>query len=52
MDLDRSSYQDSGPGPARELLLKNGIHFVVEGHLPHTHPDGAAIRLPVLKASP
>ncbi len=45
-DLIRLSYLDNGPLLAREFLLKSGIHFVVEGHLPHTHLDGAAIRLP------
>lgn len=45
-DLVRLSYLDNGPQLAREFLLKSGIHFVVEGHLPHTHLDGAAIRLP------
>lgn len=45
-DLVRLSYLDNGPLLAREFLLKSGIHFVVEGHLPHTHLDGAAIRLP------
>lgn len=45
-DLVRLSYLDEGPLLAREFLLKNGIHFVVERHLAHTHLDGAAIRLP------
>lgn len=45
-DLVRLSYLDNGPLLAREFLLKSGIHFVVEGHLPHTHLDGAAIKLP------
>lgn len=45
-DLIRLSYLDDGPQLAREYLHKSGIHFVVEGHLPHTHLDGAAIRLP------
>lgn len=45
-DLVRLSYMDNGPLLAREFLLKSGIHFVVERHLPHTHLDGAAIRLP------
>ncbi|MBI5018220.1 MAG: ImmA/IrrE family metallo-endopeptidase [Deltaproteobacteria bacterium] len=45
-DLARLSYLDEGPLLAREFLSKNGIHFVVEPHLPHTHLDGAAIRLP------
>lgn len=45
-DLVRLSYLDNGPLLAREFLLKNGIHFVIEKHLTHTHLDGAAIRLP------
>lgn len=45
-DLVRLSYLDNGPLLAREYLLKSGIHFVVEAHLPHTHLDGAAIKLP------
>ena len=44
-DLVRLSYLDNGPLLAREFLLKNGIHLVVEGHLPNTHLDGAAIKL-------
>lgn len=45
-DLVGLSYLDNGPLLAREYLLKSGIHFVVEAHLPHTHLDGAAIKLP------
>lgn len=45
-DLVRLSYLDNGPLLAREFLHKHGIHFVVEAHLPHTHLDGAAIKLP------
>jgi HTH-type transcriptional regulator/antitoxin HigA len=45
-DLVGLSYLDKGPLLAREYLLKSGIHFVVEAHLPHTHLDGAAIKLP------
>ncbi len=40
------SFLEEGPLLAREFLSKNGIHFIVEPHLPHTHLDGAAIRLP------
>jgi len=45
-DLVRLSYLDNGPLLAQEYLHKNGIHFVVEQHLHHTHLDGAAILLP------
>ncbi len=44
-DLVRLSYLDNGPLLVREYLNKSGIHFVVEAHLPHTHLDGAAIKL-------
>jgi len=45
-DLVHLSYLDNGPLLAREFLHKHGIHFIVEAHLPHTHLDGAAIKLP------
>ena len=45
-DLVRLSYLDNGPLLAREFLHKHGIHFAVEAHLPHTHLDGAAIKMP------
>jgi HTH-type transcriptional regulator/antitoxin HigA len=45
-DLVGLSYLDDGPRLAQEYLHKNGIYFVVEPHLPHTHLDGAAIRMP------
>lgn len=45
-DLIRLSYLDNGPQLAREYLHKSGIHFTVEPHLPRTHLDGAAIKLP------
>ena len=45
-DLVKLSYFDDGPLLAKEFLLKNGIHFVVEPHLPKTHLDGAAMHLP------
>lgn len=45
-DLVRLSYLENGPLLAREFLQKNGIRFVIEKHLAHTHLDGAAIRLP------
>src|SRR5690606_14457409 len=44
--LARFSYLDSGPLLAKEFLNKNGIHLVCEAHLPKTHLDGAALRLP------
>lgn len=45
-ELARLSYLDEGPRLAREFLQKNGIHFVVERHLPRTFLDGGAFRLP------
>jgi len=45
-DLVSLSYLDEGPLLAQEYLRKNGIHFVIESHLKHTHLDGAAIRMP------
>lgn len=45
-DLVKLSYLAEGPLLAKEFLLKNGIHFVMEPHLKTTHLDGAAMRLP------
>ena len=45
-ELARLSYLDSGPLLAREFLNKSGIHVIFERHLPKTHLDGAALRLP------
>jgi len=45
-ELARLSYFSSGPTLAKEFLNKNGIHLVCERHLPKTHLDGAAIKLP------
>lgn len=45
-ELVKLSFLEDGPLLAREFLQKNGIRFVVEPHLPKTHLDGAALRLP------
>lgn len=45
-DLIHLSYLDKGPLLVRDYLRKSGIHFVLEDHLPHTHLDGAAFKLP------
>lgn len=45
-DLVKLSYLADGPLLAKEYLLKNGIHFVVEPHLKSTHLDGAVMLLP------
>lgn len=45
-ELVRLSYFEAGPTLAKELLQKHGVHLVVERHLPKTHLDGAALRLP------
>ena len=44
-EVVRLSFFDNGPLLAREFLSKNGIHLIVEGHLPKTYLDGAAMRL-------
>ena len=44
--LAKLSYLDAGPKLAVEFLNKNGIHLIVERHLPRTHLDGAAMKLP------
>ncbi len=44
--LAQLSYLDAGPKLAGEFLNKNGIHLVIERHLPKTHLDGAAMKLP------
>jgi len=45
-ELAKLSYLESGPRLAKEFLGKVGIHLVLERHLPHTHLDGAAMKLP------
>ena len=45
-DIATLSYLDSGPQLAKEFLNKCGIHVIIERHLPKTHLDGAAIKLP------
>jgi HTH-type transcriptional regulator/antitoxin HigA len=45
-ELAKLSYLESGPRLAKEFLGKAGIHLVIERHLPHTHLDGAAMKLP------
>jgi len=45
-ELAKLSQYDEGPLLARDWLLENGIHFVVERHLQQTHLDGAALRHP------
>ncbi len=45
-ELARLSYLNAGPLLAKEFLNKNGIHLVYERHLPKTHLDGAALKLP------
>ena len=45
-DLANLSYLDDGPLLAREFLNKSGIHMICERHLPKTHLDGAALKLP------
>lgn len=45
-ELVKLSYFDSGPLLAKEYLNKSGIHMICERHLPRTHLDGAALKLP------
>ena len=45
-ELAKLSYLESGPRLAKEFLGKAGIHLALERHLPHTHLDGAAMKLP------
>lgn len=45
-ELVRLSYLGEGPRLAKEFLNKNGIHLIVEPHLPGTFLDGAAMKLP------
>lgn len=45
-ELVRLSFLNQGPRLAKEFLNKNGIHLVVERHLPGTFLDGAAMKLP------
>lgn len=44
--LAQLSYLDAGPKLAGEFLNKSGIHLVFERHLPKTHLDGAAMKMP------
>ena len=44
--LVQLSIFETGPLLAKELLNKHGIHVVIEPHLPKTHLDGAAMKLP------
>lgn len=40
------SWAESGPRLAKEFLAQYGIHLIYLPHLPRTHLDGAALRLP------
>lgn len=45
-ELARLSYLATGPQLAKEFLNKSGVHVIFERHLPKTHLDGAALKLP------
>jgi HTH-type transcriptional regulator/antitoxin HigA len=45
-ELAHLSCLESGPAVVREYLNKNGVRLVIERHLPRTHLDGAALKLP------
>jgi HTH-type transcriptional regulator / antitoxin HigA len=42
----RLSWSESAPRLAKEFLAQHGIHLIYLPHLPRTHLDGAALRLP------
>ena len=42
----RMSVLEAGPIQARDLLAQHGVEVEYVGHLPRTHLDGAALRLP------
>jgi len=44
-DIARLSYFEDGPKLAQEFLAKQGIHLIIERHLPKTYLDGAAMLL-------
>lgn len=44
-ELTRLSFLRNGPLAAREYLAAAGIRMVIEPQMPHTHLDGAAMRL-------
>lgn len=45
-EVAQLSWADDGPRLAKEFLGHHGIPLIVLGHLPRTHLDGAALRLP------
>jgi len=45
LELVKLSYFEQGPLLAKQFLNKAGIHLIIEGHLPKTRLDGAAILL-------
>ncbi|MCE2467225.1 MAG: ImmA/IrrE family metallo-endopeptidase [Caldilineaceae bacterium] len=45
-NVARLSPSEDGPRKARDYLADHGIVLIVERHLPKTHLDGAAFRLP------
>lgn len=44
--LVQLSWSKEGPKLAKEYLAKKGIHLIYLPHLPRTHLDGAALKLP------
>lgn len=45
-NLVRLSWLQEGPRLAKEFLANHGIHLIYLPHLPRTHLDGAALKLP------
>lgn len=43
-DIVKLSSFEKGPWFARQVLLDNGIHFIIEPHLPQTYLDGACFK--------
>ena len=45
-EVARMSVRESGPIQAKDFLVRHGVNVEYVGHLPRTHLDGAALRLP------
>lgn len=45
-DIIHLSWSETAPRLAQEYLAQHGIHLIYLPHLPRTHLDGAALRLP------
>ena len=45
-EVARMSVREGGPIQAKDFLVRHGVNVEYVGHLPRTHLDGAALRLP------